>query len=145
MFVWATILLFLIVLLVLVQLKLLQNDLTLCDAKEFLAANPQTDKVYATKVAIEPWRGRHQVYALFIVPILHKPEYPVLLNIKGVATVCRRVEHISQIGIDGISPPQNSTVIKIYLRTRTTFWLMFLGKLNRLKRLRNWTLTYRTF
>ncbi|MGB5632778.1 MAG: hypothetical protein WBM44_24700 [Waterburya sp.] len=136
------ILLFLAVFLVLVKLKLQHKDITLCDVESFVVANPKTAKVNATKVLVEPWRGRHRVYAVFIVPMLYESGYPVLLDIKGVNTICRRATLVSRNGFDGISPPQNSTVIKLFLRTRTALWLTIMGKINDLEQLDNWTLTY---
>lgn len=74
--------------------------------------------------------------------MLYEPGYPILVDVKGVNTICRRVTVVSKTGIDGITPPQNATVIKLYLRTRTALRLIFTGKINDLKQLNNWTLTY---
>ncbi|WP_156113916.1 hypothetical protein [Myxosarcina sp. GI1] len=122
--------------------KLRHPDITVCDVEGFRKANYNIAHVKATKVVVEPWRGRHSVYAIFIVPMLYESGYPVLLDIKNVTIFCRRIVLVSKTSIDEIFAPPNSTVLKLHLRTRTALWLQFVGKINDLQQTKNWTLTY---
>ncbi len=117
-------------------------DQTVCNAEKFPIANPNTGEVHATKVVVQPWKGRHQFYGIFVIPIIYVDGYPALLKVKGIKPICRRVMNTSPKSIDGISAPSGGTVLKLYLRTRVAFWLMITGQLKDLEKPEHWTLSY---
>ena len=89
--------------------------------------------VQPTKIVIQPWKGRHHVYAEFPLPsqgYLVNDRFRV--NIGNLGDFCG--------GVSSSDNPGAKPVAIARLRTRTTLWLIAQGQLNALKQAQNWQL-----
>ncbi|WP_407884609.1 hypothetical protein [Scytonema sp. NUACC26] len=116
------------------------NDGT-CDARDFLASKTEKFTVYATKVVVQPWRGEHNVYGIFIVPDEYERSPFFVQTVLGVGNYCEKPFGSYQ-KVDGISAPPGMHLIKDYIRTRTALRLILSGKYNQIDDKQNWTLTF---
>ncbi len=87
-----------------------------------------------TKVVIQPWRGRHHVYAEFALPPSgYLVNHQFRVNLDNLGDFC-----------GGISArpgqPGQPGVAIAHFRTRTALWLIAQGKLNALNQPENWQL-----
>lgn len=89
--------------------------------------------VQPSKIVIQPWKGRHHVYAEFRLPSQH---YFVndrfRLNLGNLGDFCG--------GVSSSDNPNSQPVAIARLRTRTTLWLIAQGQLNALNQPKNWQL-----
>lgn len=89
--------------------------------------------VQPNKIVIQPWKGRHHVYAEFLLP---SPDYFVndrfRLNLGNLGDFCG--------GVSSSDNPSSQPVAIARLRTRTTLWLLAQGQLNALNQAKNWQL-----
>ncbi len=87
-----------------------------------------------SKVVIQPWRGRHHVYAEFVLPpegYLVNNQFRV--NLDSLGDFCG--------GISSLPNEQGKNGVAIaHFRTRTALWLIAQGKLNALNQPENWQL-----
>jgi hypothetical protein len=91
------------------------------------------------KVVVEPWKGRHHVYATFVVPGGTHPDEFVTITFADGQTYCANTIVI-QPHIAGLPVPPGHYVVRGLLRTRTTIGLLSSGKKAELEQPRNWTL-----
>lgn len=89
--------------------------------------------VQPTKIVVQPWKGRHHVYAEFPLP---NQRYFVndrfRLNLGNLGDFCG--------GVTSSDNPSSKPVAIARLRTRTTLWLIAQGQLNALNQAQNWQL-----
>lgn len=89
--------------------------------------------VQPSKIVIQPWKGRHHVYAEFPLP---SQGYFVSdrfrLNLGNLGDFCG--------GVSASGRPDLPPVAIARLRTRTTLWLIAQGQLNALNQAQNWQL-----
>jgi hypothetical protein len=86
------------------------------------------------KIVIQPWKGRHHVYAEFVLPpqgYLINDQFRI--NLDSLGDFCGGISAVPG------EPGQNGTAIA-RLRTRTTLWLIAQGKLDALSKPENWQL-----
>ncbi|OIP68675.1 MAG: hypothetical protein AUK48_15400 [Oscillatoriales cyanobacterium CG2_30_44_21] len=107
--------------------------------------DPNYYQVNATTIAIEPWLGEHNVYALFVVP----KKYAVILNereaivrVKGVANNIEATPAKPSL-YKRVAVPEGSAPLVSYLWTRETVWQILQGKYGELQHLCSWTLYIR--
>ncbi|MBD2387738.1 hypothetical protein [Cylindrospermum sp. FACHB-282] len=103
----------------------------------------KSKKYYITpeKIVIEPWRGRHQVYGIFMIPDGYIRDHLVTIEIPEKPTYCGILLFPSNT-YGGIYAKPGHYLMKGYLQTRTTLELIFEGKINQLKQPSNWKLGY---
>jgi hypothetical protein len=82
--------------------------------------------INATKVVIDPWQGRHNVYGIFMVPASQITRRYVVIRIPGSGLYCGGISHLA-IQFDEVVAVPGHYLVKGFLRTRTTFWLMSKG------------------
>ncbi|BAY28255.1 hypothetical protein NIES2107_00790 [Nostoc carneum NIES-2107] len=116
------------------------ND-SACDAEAFLSSTTQKFQVQAAKVIVEPWRGKHHVYGVFMVPNEYKESPFFVLTVKGFGNECAKPFGYKQY-YDGISAAPGTHLLREYIRTRTALRLILQGLYNQLNDKNNWTLTY---
>lgn len=94
------------------------------------------------KIAVKPWLGRHQVYAIFKIPLGQFPQGVLKVNIEGLGALCGGVTQVSFGGseIDGQSPDAGHYLIKAHLRTRVFIWIFVRQGMDGLKDPKNWAL-----
>lgn len=102
-------------------------------------------KVNPKKIVIEPWRGQHNVYALFVVPQKYAAtlgEREAIVRINGVeSTVNATVAKPSLY--KQVEVPEDSLLLISYLWTRDALWQILQGKYGELQQFCNWTLYIR--
>lgn len=96
-------------------------------------ANP-ANVVHPEQVVVEPWQGRHNVFATFKVPDGYKATDVVVVTVKGSHPYCGIVMPYSP---SGASIDQR---VFGWFRTRTALWLMTKGQLSQLEQPANWKL-----
>ncbi|MBA3921382.1 MAG: hypothetical protein H0X31_06660 [Nostocaceae cyanobacterium] len=112
-----------------------------CNAAPFLASTAAKYEVQATKVVVQPWRGEHHVYAIFIVPDQYKASPFFVLTIKNAVSACEYPFGNSQY-IEGIAAQPGTHLIKDYIRTRLALRLILQGFYQDLRLRQNWSLIY---
>ena len=112
-----------------------------CDFEAFLASKTQKFPIQASKVVVQPWRGEHHVYGIFMVPDEYKQTPFFVLTVKGFGSECSRPFGNSQ-NYDDIFALPGTHLIKDYLRTRIALRLILQGLYFQLNDQQNWTLTY---
>jgi len=91
------------------------------------------------KIVAEPWRGEHNVYAIFALPIQYQEiYYRSSLVVKGTdthwyATVTDGKKY-------GVAVPEGSFLMVGFFRTRLALWYWLNGKFSDLQQPCNWTL-----
>lgn len=102
-------------------------------------------KVNPKKIVVEPWRGQHHVYALFIVPKEYAAtlgEREAIVRINGVeSTVNATVAKPSLY--KQVEVPEDGLLLISYLWTRDALWQILQGKYGELQQSCNWTLYIR--
>ncbi|MDB9374679.1 hypothetical protein [Nodularia sphaerocarpa] len=103
----------------------------------------QGEKYYAhpDKLVVEPWRGQHNVYAIFVIPTGYKSDGLFTVSIPGSQTYCGRFQNIGKV-LSGVDQPRSYTKIRGFLNTRIAVKLIAQGKLSELKEPDNWRLGY---
>lgn len=113
-----------------------------CTGVGYLPANLATTTLHPLKVMVEPFLGRHQVYAIFkLDKEKNPPNQPVILTATHAAKYCEYVNSIGQ-NFAEITVPNKYYLSRHFVRTRTALWLTSQGLLKELKQRDNWTLTY---
>jgi len=95
-------------------------------------AQSSTDYIHPEKVVVEPWQGRHNVFATFKIPNGYQPSSVFVVTLKGSHPYCGTV--VPQSNSQG----DRQAVGKF--RTRTTLWLMSKGQMDELEQPSNWKL-----
>ncbi|OUL25238.1 hypothetical protein BV378_16925 [Nostoc sp. RF31YmG] len=112
-----------------------------CNSAAFLASKTKKFQVQATKVVVQPWRGEHHVYGIFMVPNEYKQSPLFVLTVKGFGSECSKPFGYSQ-NYDDISAEPGTHLVRDYMRTRTALRLILQGLYWQLNDKQNWTLTY---
>ncbi|GAX34981.1 hypothetical protein [Nodularia sp. NIES-3585] len=104
---------------------------------------PQVEKsyTYPEKLVVRPWRGPHNVYALFVIPSESTSDNLFTVTIPGNSTYCGRFQDIGKVS-SGVDGQKYYTLIRGYLNTRIALKLIAQGKLNQLQEPDNWRLGY---
>ena len=115
-----------------------------CTGVGYLPANRPTTNVHAVKVVVEPFLGRHQVYAIFQLDREKSPPgKPVILKVADAGTYCEAAGSGGLLQqLDGVEANPGYYLSQHYIRTRTAIWLSLQGLFKQLKQPQNWTLTY---
>ena len=118
-----------------------QRPDSVCDAEAFLTADRPRNSITAAQVMMQPWRGQHYTYGLFVLPNWVPPGSAVLLAVKGVGVYCDAHEVTAQ-DIDGVTVAANHHIMRDHIRTRSALWAIAEGKLTQLQDRRNWVMWY---
>ncbi len=125
-------------------LAVLADDIDLPDGPRTASACAQTwptavpndiipTVVQPTKIVVQPWKGRHHVYAEFPLP---SHGYYVndrfRVNFGNLGDFCG--------GVTSSDNPNSQPIAIARLRTRTALWLISQGQLNALNQAQNWQL-----
>jgi hypothetical protein len=96
--------------------------------------------LHPQQVVVEPWKGRHNVYALFIVPNGHQPDEFVMITLANGQSYCGHTVVLDNPQAINLSVPPDHYAVRGMLRTRTTIGLLSEGRKAELERHENWTL-----
>ncbi|KAM3090523.1 hypothetical protein ACKFKG_29330 [Phormidesmis sp. 146-35] len=97
---------------------------------------------------VKPWRGRHQVYGIFVLPPGYNATEFFQISLKDAGSYCGTVSGLDDFIIDtAIAPDEllveewkNDRLVVGRLRTRTALWVMSKGKQDLLNLPQNWSL-----
>ncbi|NEQ20474.1 MAG: hypothetical protein F6K28_14765 [Microcoleus sp. SIO2G3] len=108
---------------------------------EPVLANFKAGQTYGPpyKVIVQPWNGRHNVYAIFMVPVEQKSGKNLIVTLKGGRTYCGRAWRVGT-EYEGIQAKPGYYLMKAALKTRTSSLLIAQGFIKQLKDPRNWNL-----
>ncbi len=112
-----------------------------CNFKTFLASKTTKFQVNATKVIVQPWRGRHNVYGIFTIPDEYKKAPFFVLTVKGAGSYCLKQFGHKQ-NFNGIVAEPGNYLVKKPIRTRTALRLILQGLYFQINDKKNWTLTF---
>ena len=111
-----------------------------CNSEAFLAAKTTKFQVHATKVIVQPWRGRHHVYGIFMIPDKYKKAPFFVLTVKGAGSYCSK--QFGQIkNYNNIFAEPGTYLVRNFIRTRTALRLILQGLYFQINDKNNWTLT----
>jgi hypothetical protein len=96
--------------------------------------------LHPQQVVVEPWKGRHNVYALFLVPNGYQPDEFVAIALANSQTYCGHTEVLDNPQAMNFPVPPEHYAVRGMLRTRTTIGLLSEGRKAELERPENWTL-----
>ena len=115
------------------------STLSWCPAGAIAVSDPLTEKIHPSKIIVEPWEGRHNVYGIFVLPAGYEAKRFFAVRVDGLSSYCGIVTLLDQpaYGV-GIQPGERIAIG--HLRTRTALWLLTKGKQEELKEPANWVL-----
>ncbi|MBH8573862.1 hypothetical protein I8752_12685 [Nostocaceae cyanobacterium CENA369] len=112
-----------------------------CNSEAFLKSKIKKFQVQAAKVVVQPWRGEHQVYGIFMVPDEYKQTPFLVLTVKGFGSECSRPFGYRR-NFDDIFAEPGTHLVRDYIRTRIALRLILQGLYFHLNEKQNWTLTF---
>ena len=89
-----------------------------------------------SKIVVQPWKGRHHVYAEFQVPAGMFVSDRAKVTVGDLGEFCGGVSEMA----DSIENSVGTTTAIARIRTRTALWLMLQGKIGDLNQAANWQL-----
>jgi len=98
-------------------------------------------EAHASKTVVQPWRGPHHVYGLFLVPnqSVKIKRYAVTISVEGALYYCMWIEKslrpTSEVGSGGY-------LVRQYLPTRVALWFLLNGLIDDLRNPKNWALVF---
>lgn len=118
-----------------------RSPVVVCEQQAFISTK-SVDYLHPEKIVVQPWRGQHQVYAIFMIPKAYQNQYLFKLTLPNNETYCGGLHHIYHPANDGITPKPEYYFMKGYLNTRIALEVIFQGKFNELNQPMNWKLGY---
>ncbi|MBU7583259.1 MAG: hypothetical protein KAF91_10190 [Nostoc sp. TH1S01] len=112
-----------------------------CNSEAFLKSKRQKLQIPASQVVVQPWRGEHHVYGIFMVPDEYKEAPFFVLTVLGAGNYCSRPFGYSQ-NYDAVFAQPGTHLIRYYLRTRIALRLIVQGSYFQLNDQKNWRLIY---
>ncbi len=104
--------------------------------------------IHPTKVIVRPWRGRHHVYGIFVLPPGYTAAEFFQISLKDAGSYCGGVsgleDFVSDTSIDtkdlSLEKGESDRVVVGRLRTRTALWVISKGKHELLNLPQSWSL-----
>jgi len=112
-----------------------------CPRETLVASNTTSHQVHPEKVIVKPWKGRHHVYGIFVLPNEYKASDFFMVSVEGASSYCGG-QPVAVAGkkFQGVRVKPGERILVGYFRTRTASWLIAQGKIEQLKQPRNWVL-----
>ena len=118
-----------------------ETDPSLCPSMTNKLSNSNSLRFHPLKIVAEPWRGEHNVYAIFAIPLQYKDSgYRSKLLVKGSNTpwdVSPANERLY-----GLTVPEGHFLVLGFFRTRLALLYLASGRFGDLKEPCNWTLHF---
>jgi hypothetical protein len=118
-----------------------RRPIVACQEARFYPSEAQKYYTHPEKLVIRPWRGPHNVYAIFAIPPGYRTDDAFTLSIPGTRTYCGNFRNRGIIKL-GDNQPQHHIIIQGFLNTRVALKLIAQGKLNELRDPEHWSLGY---
>lgn len=119
----------------------LPNALT-CQQSNVIRATGERHYTHPDKIVIEPWRGEHHVYAIFMIPGGYVNDKLFTVTIKGAGTFCGELDFGGTSVAYGVTAKPGHYLMKALFLSRAAVWLIAQGKGDELKQPANWRLGY---
>ena len=117
------------------------SEVSQCPRQALVATDTSSSRIHPQKVVVRPWKGRHQVYGIFLIPNEYQANNTVVVSIEGVSTYCGgKPVLIAGNEFQGVHARSGERIVTAYFRTRTASWLIAQGKVGQLKQPHNWLL-----
>lgn len=113
-----------------------------CQESNVIRAKKERVYIHPQKIVVEPWRGEHHVYAIFMIPGGYLNDKLFTVTIKGTGTFCGVLDFGGTTVAYGIYAKPGHYLMKALFPTRAAVWLISQGKGDELKQPRNWRLAY---
>ncbi|NMG08257.1 hypothetical protein [Brasilonema sp. UFV-L1] len=120
----------------------LPNALTCQQSNVVQATGSERHYTHPDKVIVEPWRGEHHVYAIFMIPGGYLNDKFFTVTIKGAGTFCGVFNFAGTTVADGVYAKPGHYLMKALFKTRIAVGLIAQGKKDELKDPRNWRVGY---
>ncbi|QLE50709.1 hypothetical protein FD724_23175 [Nostoc sp. C057] len=111
-----------------------------CNFGDLLVSKTKKFQVNATKVIVQPWRGRHHVYGIFMIPNEYKQAPFFVVTVQGAGSYCSKQFGYKK-NFNGIFAEPGTYLVQKFVRTRTALRLIFQGLYFQINDKQNWTLT----
>ncbi len=115
------------------------STLSWCPEGMTTSVDHSTAKIHASKIIVEPWEGRHNVYGIFVLPSGYQARRFFAVNVDESTPYCGMVTMLDQPSHEVSIQPGERIAIG-HLKTRTALWLLTKGKQEELKQPSNWVL-----
>ncbi|MEH1944770.1 MAG: hypothetical protein V7L01_31775 [Nostoc sp.] len=112
-----------------------------CDFEAFLASKTPKFQVHATKVIVQPWRGRHHVYGIFMIPDEYKQAPFFVVTVQGAGSYCSKQSGHKK-NFNNIFAEPGTFLVRKFIRTRIALRLILKGLYFQIDDPNNWTLTF---
>jgi hypothetical protein len=122
------------------QFKLPRKPSIVSQCPTQFVSSPQTQQLHPASVVIKPWKGRHHVYAYFVVPPGYRPSQFFEVMVGDEKSYCGQTRLSKTTSAQVGSVSSEHQVVKGLLRTRTAMWLILNGKTAELSQPENWLL-----
>lgn len=117
------------------------SEVSRCPSEALVASDATSDRIHPEKVVLRPWQGRHQVYAIFLLPDDYEADNAVVVSIEGEMTYCAgKPARVKGDEFQGVYAKPGKDIFVARFRTRTASWLIAQGKVESLKQPQNWSL-----
>ncbi|MDV2995193.1 MAG: hypothetical protein N4J56_004847 [Chroococcidiopsis sp. SAG 2025] len=117
------------------------DEVSRCPREALTRSDTKSDRIHPEKVVVRPWKGRHQVYAIFVLPDDYEIDNAVVVNIEGEMTYCAsKPAKVKGDEFQGVYAKPGEDIFVARFRTRTASWLIAQGKVEALKQPHNWSL-----
>lgn len=113
------------------------NNISRCPEEILVRLNEANPQASPSKIVIKPWKGRHNVHGIFMLPVDDESAKRLVVRIPGAGTFCGGAHSVGT-SFEGIQAKPGYYLIKTNFRTRTSIWLIARGFANQLKDSQNW-------
>jgi hypothetical protein len=98
----------------------------------------------AIKTVVQPWRGPHHVYGLFIIPkqFAETKRYAITISVEGALYYCMWVEKSLTQRRKIISAEPGGYLVREYVPTRVAMWFLINGLSGELRHPENWGIVF---
>lgn len=118
------------------------GEVSRCPRTALTASDTTSDRIHPQKVIVRPWKGRHQVYAIFVLPNEYQANNAAVVSIEGESTYCSGTPiSVKADEVHKVYAKPGERIVVTYFRTRTASWLIAQGKGDLLKQPHNWSLS----
>jgi hypothetical protein len=115
------------------------TNISKCPEEVLAKIHEINPELIPSKIVIKPWKGRHNVHGIFILPAEDQSPKLLVLRIAGAGTFCGGAHNIGT-SFEGIQAKPGYYLLRTNLRTRTSIWLIARGFANQLNDSHNWRL-----
>ena len=107
-------------------------------------ADSKSHTIRATKVVVQPWKGRHHVYGIFMIPQSHKDErkYSIVYSVRGFDDKFTPGRGPETEYAEGVVAEPGHYLKRVYVPTRVALWFLLTGQFGDLRVPCNWALVF---